>query len=86
LVQFTQVRFKQNFKQTNPTTFRELIQIESYKNLFIRSFIYHKINTFGLPKFSKISFAFNIFVPIPVKEMVYLKVNLEVPNLWYMYS
>jgi len=41
--------------------------------LFIRSFIYSEINTFELPKFSKISFAFNIFVPIPVQEMVYLK-------------
>ena len=29
--------------------------------------------TLGLPKFSKISFVFNIFVPIPVQEMVYLK-------------
>ena len=26
-----------------------------------------------MPKFSKISFAFNIFVPIPVYEMVYFK-------------
>jgi len=34
--------------------------------LFVRSFIYSEMNTFGLPKFSKISFAFNIFVPIPV--------------------
>jgi len=41
--------------------------------LFIRSFIYSKINTFSLSKFSKLSFAFNIFVPIPVQEMVYLK-------------
>jgi len=40
--------------------------------LFIGSFIYSEINAFGLPKFSKISFAFNIFVPIPVQEMVYL--------------
>jgi len=46
----------------------------SYKNLFIRRCIYHESNTFGLPKFSKISFAFNIFVPIPVQEIVYLKV------------
>ena len=44
-----------------------------YKNLLIRSFIFSEINTFGLPKFSKISFAFNVFVPIPVQEMVYLK-------------
>jgi len=29
--------------------------------------------TLGLPKFSKISFVFNIFVPNPVQEMVYLK-------------
>jgi len=39
----------------------------------MRSFIYSEINTFVLPKFSKISFAFNIFFPIPVQEMVYLK-------------
>ena len=44
-----------------------------YKILFIRSFIYSEINTFGLPKCSKIIFAFNIFVPLPVLEMVYLK-------------
>jgi len=41
--------------------------------LFIRTFIYSEINTFRLSKFSKISFAFIIFVPIPVQEMVYLK-------------
>jgi len=35
-----------------------------YKNLLVRSFIYSKINTFGLPKLSRISFAFNIFLPI----------------------
>jgi len=40
----------------------------------IRTFIYCEINTFGLPKLSKLSFAFNIFVLIPVQEMVYLKV------------
>jgi len=40
--------------------------------LFIRSFIYSEIYTYGLHKFSKISFAFNIFVPIPVQEMIYL--------------
>ena len=50
-----------------------------YKNLFIRSFIYSEINTFGLPKCSKISFAFNIFVPIPVQEMVYLKAMQKIP-------
>jgi len=44
-----------------------------HKILFIRRFIYSQINTFGLPKCSKIIFAFNIFVPIPVLEMVYLK-------------
>ena len=44
-----------------------------YENLFIRIFIYSEIITFGLPKFSKISFAFNIFVLIPVQQMVYLK-------------
>jgi len=47
--------------------------IEVFKNLFIRRFIYSEINTFSLSKFSKISFAFNIFVPISVQEMVYLK-------------
>ena len=31
------------------------------------------MNMFRLSKFSKISFAFNIFVPIPMQEMVYLK-------------
>jgi len=44
-----------------------------YKSLFIRSFVYSEINTFRLPKCSKISFALNIFVPIPVQEMVCLK-------------
>jgi len=43
------------------------------KNLFIRRFSYSEINTFRLCKFSKISFAFNIFVPIPVQEMFFLK-------------
>jgi len=33
--------------------------------LFDRSFIYSEINTFGLPKFSKISFAFKYFRPYP---------------------
>ena len=47
-----------------------------YKILFIRSFIYSEINTFGLPKCSKIIFAFNIFVPIHVLEMVYLKTKV----------
>jgi len=46
----------------------------SYKNVFIRTFIYSEINTFGLPKLSNISFEFNIFVLIPVQAMVYLKV------------
>jgi len=46
----------------------------SYKNLFIRSFIYHQINTFGLSLFSKIRYVFNIFVAIPVQEVVCLKV------------
>jgi len=41
--------------------------------LFIRNFIYNEINTFGLPKFSKISFVRNIFDPITVQEMVLLK-------------
>jgi len=40
--------------------------------LAIRSLIYSEINIFRLPKFSKIRFAFNIFVPIPVQKMVYL--------------
>jgi len=37
-----------------------------YENLLITSFIFSEINTFALPKFSKIGFAFNIFVSIPV--------------------
>jgi len=49
-----------------------------YKILFIRSFIYSEINTFGLPKCSKISFAFNIVVHIPVQEMVYLKTTQKI--------
>jgi len=35
--------------------------------------MYSEINTFRLPKLSKISFALNIFVLIPVQKMVYLK-------------
>ena len=38
------------------------------------SFSYSEIDTFRLSKFSKISFAFNIFVPILMQEIVYLKV------------
>jgi len=48
--------------------------------LFIRSFIYSEINTFRLSKFSKTSFAFNIFVPIPMQEMVYLKAIQKAPQ------
>jgi len=49
--------------------------------LFIRNFIYSEICTFGLPKFGKISLAFNIFVPMPVQEMVYLKaIQKNYPN------
>jgi len=44
-----------------------------YKILSITSFIFSEINTIGLPKLSKISFAFNIFIPVPVQEMVCLK-------------
>jgi len=47
--------------------------------VFIRTFTYSEINTFGLPKLSKISFAFNIFVLIPEQEMVDLKVIKESP-------
>ena len=43
------------------------------KNLFIRSFNYSEINTFGLPKFSKISCAVNILLLIPVHEMAIQK-------------
>jgi len=46
--------------------------------VFIRTFIYSEINTFGLPKLSNISFAFNIFVLMPVQEMVYLKVMQKI--------
>jgi len=42
--------------------------------VFIRTFIYCEINTFGLPKLSKLSYAFNIFVLIPVQKVVCLKV------------
>jgi len=48
------------------------------KNLPTRSFIFSEINTLGLLKFSKISFAFNIFVLIPVQEMVYLNINQKI--------
>jgi len=44
-----------------------------YKNLLIKSFIFTEMNTSGLPKFSKISVAFNIFILIPAQEMVYSK-------------
>jgi len=40
----------------------------------VRTFIYCEINTLGLNKLSKPSFAFNIFVLISVQGMVYLKV------------
>jgi len=53
-----------------------------YKNVFIRSLIFSEINTFGLPKFSKINFAFKIFVPIPVQEMVDLKVIQKKSPQW----
>jgi len=43
-----------------------------YKNVFIRTYIYSEINTFGLPTPIKISFAFIIFVL--VQKMFYLKV------------
>jgi len=43
------------------------------ENVFVRSFIYSEINIFGQFKFSNISFAFNIFVPTPVQEIVCLK-------------
>ena len=42
--------------------------------MFIRTFIYCEINTFGLPKLSSISFELNILVLILVQAMVYLKV------------
>ena len=38
-----------------------------YKNFLIRTFIFNQINTFGLPELSKMSFAFNIFIHIPVQ-------------------
>jgi len=44
-----------------------------YTNLLIRSFILVKSNTFRLTKFSKKRIAFNIFIPIPVQEMIYVK-------------
>jgi len=39
-----------------------------HKNVLIRRFICSEIKTLGLPKLNNISFAFNIFVPIPVQE------------------
>jgi len=50
--------------------------------LFIRSFIYNEINTFEPPKFSKISFVFNILVPIPVQEMVLFKGYTKKSTQW----
>jgi len=44
-----------------------------YRNLLIRNCTFGEINTFGLPKLRKISFAFNIFAPSSVQEMVYFK-------------
>jgi len=43
--------------------------------------LYSEITTFRLSKFNKRSFAFNVYVPIPVQEMVYLKtVQKNHPN------
>jgi len=52
-----------------------------YKNLLIRGFVFSEINTFGPPEFSKISFAFNAFVPIPVQELVYLKAIQKINSM-----
>jgi len=41
--------------------------------VFIRTFIYSKINTFALPKLSKISFAFNIFLPYACARNILFK-------------
>ena len=58
-----------------------IVTIFLYKNLFIRNFIYSEINTCGLPKLSKLRSAFNIFVLIPVQEMVYLKVIQKIMRM-----
>ena len=50
-------------------------------NLFIRSFIYNEIKTFGLPKVSNASFAFNTFVLIPVQEMIYLRAIQKITTM-----
>jgi len=39
--------------------------------MLIKSFIFIEMYIFRLLKFNNIGFAFNIFVPIPVQEMVY---------------
>jgi len=44
-----------------------------HRNLLIRNYIFGEINTFGLPKLRKVSFAFNIFSPLSVQEIVYFK-------------
>jgi len=43
----------------------------------LKKFNFCDVNTFGVPKFSKLRFAFIIFAPIPVKEMVYLSKRLS---------
>jgi len=40
------------------------------KTCLLEMSVFIEINTFGLRKFSKMSFALNIFVVIPVQEMV----------------
>jgi len=65
-------QIKQEFKYLH-VVYVTLEPYYLYKNLLIRSFVFSEINTFGLPKISKICFAFNIFVPISVHERVYLK-------------
>jgi len=55
-----------------------------YQILLIRSFISSEINTFGLHKLSKTSFAFNIFVPIPVQEMFYSKAIKKSPRWTFL--
>jgi len=50
--------------------------------LRIGSFIYREMNTFRLSKFSKIGFAFTIFVPIPVQKNGLFKGNTKKSPQW----
>ena len=55
-----------------------------YVKLVIRSFVFSEINAFRLSKFSQISFAFNIFVPIPAQKMLRLSKELTPMDVVYV--